>query len=91
MEGWFPFAHGEHVCLPIAEAAERLPEFADASPAARLERKAPLDAGVDAGRKSVPVMGEVSLDILIHGKSDKRRFLQSTEYRPSPRSPVTRR
>ena len=29
MEGWCPFEHGEHVCLRIAEAAERDPELDD--------------------------------------------------------------
>jgi len=90
MEGWFPFERGEHVCLRIAEAAERTSRPDDESrgalpsdPAATLlqpeltqrkppERQALPNAGVDAGRKSVTVTGEVSLDIPLHGKRDKR-------------------
>jgi hypothetical protein len=100
MEGWFPFESGEHVCLRIAEAAERTSRPDDESqgalpsdPAATLlqpdltqrkpsERQALPNAGVDAGRKSVTVMGEVSLDILLHGKSDKRPLSPNPEYRP---------
>jgi len=37
-------------------------------------RKAPPNAGVDAGRKPVPVTREVSLDILLHGRNFKPRF-----------------
>ena len=100
MEGWFPFERGEHVCLTIAEAAERNPELADESqgalpsdPAATLlqpeltqrrssERQALPNAGVDAGRKSVTVTGEVSLDIPLHGKRNKPPFSLNPEYRP---------
>jgi hypothetical protein len=100
MEGWFPFERGEHVCLRIAEAAERTSRPDDESqgalpsdPAARLlqpeltqrkpsERQALPNAGVDAGRKSVTVTGEVSLDIPLYGKSDKRPFSLSPEHRP---------
>ena len=38
------------------------------------QRKALLNAGVDAGRKTVPVSGEVSLDVPLHGKNYKRGF-----------------
>jgi len=38
------------------------------------ERQALPNAGVDAGRKSVTVTGEVSLDIPLHGKKFKLRF-----------------
>jgi len=107
MEGWFPFEHGEHVCLRIADAAERDPEFDDESqgalpsdPAARLRQPEltphnatqfqPLpNAGVDAGRKTVPVTGEVSLDILLYGRKNKRRFLHSPKYGVSIQLPVT--
>ncbi len=44
------------------------------------ERQALPNAGVDAGCKSVPVSGEVSLDILLHGKRNKGTFSESTEY-----------
>jgi len=91
MEGWFPFEHGEHVCLKIAEAAESHPELDDESqgklpvdPVARplqpeltqctvSERQALPNAEVDAGHKSVPVTGEVSLDIHLYGKRKKLR------------------
>lgn len=54
-------------------------------PAARTQRpegtpsnvaqgRALLNAGVDAGRNTVPVTGEVSLDILLHGNKYKPRF-----------------
>ena len=99
MEGWFPFEYGEHVCLRIAEAAERDPELDDESqgalpndPVATLlqpertwgnasQRYALPNAGVDAGRKTVPVTGEVSLDILLHGRKNKRGFPYGREYR----------
>ena len=97
MEGWFPFECGEHVCLRIADAADRHPELDDESqgglpgdPAARLlqpeltqctvsERQILPNAGVDAGRKSVPVTGEVSLDILLHGRNYKSGFASEYE------------
>ena len=44
------------------------------------ERQALPNAGVDAGCKSVPVSGEVSLDTFLHGKRHKRRFSKPTEY-----------
>jgi len=38
------------------------------------QRKALLNAGVDAGHKTVPVSGEVSLDVPLHGRSISARF-----------------
>jgi hypothetical protein len=35
------------------------------------QREALPNAGVDAGRNTVPVFGRVSLDILLHGRTDK--------------------
>ena len=107
MEGWFPFEHGEHVCLRIADGAERDPEFDDESqgalpsdPAARLRQPEltphnatqfhPLpNAGVDTGRKTVPVTGEVSLDVLLHGRKNKLRFHRGPKYGVPNRRPVT--
>jgi hypothetical protein len=63
---------------PVDESQGRLPS----DPAATLlqpeltrrkptERQALPNAGVDAGCKVVPVSGEVSVDILLHGKKNK--------------------
>jgi hypothetical protein len=58
--------------LPSDPAARLLqPELTQSNTA---QRKALLNAGVDAGRKTVPVDGEVSLDIPLHGRKNKRRF-----------------
>jgi hypothetical protein len=38
------------------------------------------NAGVDAGRKTEPVIGEVSLDILLYGKKNKPGFGRKLEY-----------
>ena len=55
--------------LPSDPAAKLLqPQLAQSNTA---QREALLNAGVDAGRKTVPVNGEVSLDIPLHGRQNK--------------------
>lgn len=56
--------------LPSDPAAKLLqPQLAQRNTA---QREALLNAGVDAGRKTVPVNGEVSLDIPLHEKKYER-------------------
>ena len=44
------------------------------------------DARVDAGRKTVPVTGEVSLDVLLYGKQDKAPLRSIRNYPSFPTS-----
>ena len=58
--------------LPDDPAATlRQPERTQTEPS---EGQALPDARVDAGRKTVPVKGEVSLDVLLYGKQDNARL-----------------
>ncbi len=56
-----------------SDPAARLPQpqLAQSNTA---QRKALLNAGVDAGRKTVPVSGQVSLDVPLYGKKYMRPF-----------------
>jgi hypothetical protein len=49
------------------------------------ERRALPSAGIDAGRKIVAVTGELSLDILLHGRKNKAPFWFLVVYRGSRR------
>ena len=91
MERWFPSWDGEHSCSRVAQAAEsrvtrdarsrRRPGSDPVWVVPRLEptpqRRTLLRAGVDAGGQSIiePAMGEVSLDLPLHGKSLKSKKL----------------
>jgi hypothetical protein len=75
MEGWSPHERGGHAGSQVVEAAEHPPELGDASPCDALP-----NAGVDAGRKSVPAAGVVSLDVLLYGRRFKACFRSSSGY-----------
>ena len=84
MERWFPSHDGEHSCSRVAEAAEsrvnrndRSRRWPDTDPVSVLLMLEPTpqhrtlqSAGVDAGGQNIdePAMGEVSLDLPLHGK-----------------------
>ena len=87
MERWFPSHDGEHSCSRVAEAAEsrvnrddRSRRWPDTDPVSVLLMLEPTpqhrtlqSTGVDAGGQNInePAIGEVSLDLPLHGKEHK--------------------